>query len=270
MINDNLQEQLRKEFNPDGSELRNHQLKCKEILDVIDKLCRENNITYWLASGTLLGAVRHKGFIPWDDDIDIEILYKDRRRFIRACESLPEHYILQYHSTDPDYYSQILKVRSKEGNVHETIYVHGREYDSASKFQGYFIDIFTEEPSTLCLVKLSNKLLSLLHYIKYRCKGGRFMMELLYHGSNIIYSIMRLLSKLNPWAKLYYHSYGSFFHSSRQKKDLLPVTEIEFEGTLYKAPSSPHDYLTRMFGNYMELPSHDHRSPHHDKNIGTK
>ena len=61
-------------FNPEGSVLRLHQMKMLRILEFVDRVCRKHGIRYWLSSGTLLGAVRHGGFIPWDDDMDIEML----------------------------------------------------------------------------------------------------------------------------------------------------------------------------------------------------
>ena len=63
---------LRQRFNPEGSVLRQHQLRMLELLKVIDCICKKHDIPYWLSSGTLIGAARHKGFIPWDDDLDID------------------------------------------------------------------------------------------------------------------------------------------------------------------------------------------------------
>ncbi len=266
MIDHNLQQQLREKYNPDGSELREHQLKCKEILDIVDKICRDNDITYWLGSGTLLGAVRHGGFIPWDDDVDIEILHEDRKRFIRACESdLPEGFVLQYHGTDPYHFSQIIKIRSVEGDIREKIEISGTEYDKVSGYNGYFIDVFTEEPSTRGLVRLSNMYLGFLLYAQYRLKFGLSLLTLIYYAGIVLFSFMRLLSRLNPWARRYFHSYGSIFQSSRMKDDILPTTEISFEGSVYKAPHSPHGYLTGMYGEYMDLPEDCFRIPRHDK-----
>ena len=74
MITDTLQNELRERYNPDGSILRKQQLRMLEMLQYIDFVCKKHNIRYWLCSGTLLGAVRHGGFIPWDDDVDIEML----------------------------------------------------------------------------------------------------------------------------------------------------------------------------------------------------
>ena len=108
MIDAELQKKLRNKFNPDGSEMRQSQLKMLDILNVVDEICRRNNIEYWIGSGTLIGAVRHGGFIPWDDDIDIEILYSDRKRFIEAClRELPDKYKLQCNLTDNTYFLNI-------------------------------------------------------------------------------------------------------------------------------------------------------------------
>ena len=74
MLNQEEQIKLRNRFNPEGSLLRQHQLRMLDILIEIDKICQKHNINYWIDGGTLLGAVRHGGFIPWDDDIDIAVM----------------------------------------------------------------------------------------------------------------------------------------------------------------------------------------------------
>ena len=90
MITDTLQYELRERYNPNGSTLRRQQLRMFEMLQYIDTVCKNHGIRYWLCSGTLLGAVRHGGFIPWDDDVDIEMLREDYRKFVKvmATEAL--------------------------------------------------------------------------------------------------------------------------------------------------------------------------------------
>ena len=87
-----MDSELRKRFNPDGSLLRRQQLRMLELLEVIDVICRKHQIPYWLSSGTLIGAARHKGFIPWDDDLDIEMLRSDYLRLLKVLpQELPDN-----------------------------------------------------------------------------------------------------------------------------------------------------------------------------------
>ena len=96
-----MSEDLRVKYNPDGSILRQHQLKMLDILIVIDGICKKHGIKYWISDGTLLGAVRHGGFIPWDDDLDIQMMRKDFKHFIKIIsKELPENLVLQTHKTD--------------------------------------------------------------------------------------------------------------------------------------------------------------------------
>ena len=99
-------EELRARFNPEGSMLRRQQMRMLEILLEVDKVCKRHDIKYWLSSGTLIGAMRHDGFIPWDDDLDIEMMRSDYLRLMEVLPSeLPEWLALQNDETDPNYFS---------------------------------------------------------------------------------------------------------------------------------------------------------------------
>ena len=114
-------EALRKRFNPDGSLLRRQQLRMLEMLVEVDRICRRHGIRYWLSSGTLIGAARHKGFIPWDDDLDIEMLLPDYRRLMKVLpKELPDTMRLQSINTDRHYFFFFAKLRDRRSLLEET------------------------------------------------------------------------------------------------------------------------------------------------------
>ena len=122
-----MDSELRKRFNPDGSLLRRQQLRMLELLEVIDVICRKHQIPYWLSSGTLIGAARHKGFIPWDDDLDIEMLRSDYLRLLKVLpQELPDNLALQTNETDPNYIFIYGKLRIRiliwKKQIHMTVF----------------------------------------------------------------------------------------------------------------------------------------------------
>lgn len=86
-------------------DIRPLQLRIKKILLALDSVCKEHNLRYYLWAGTMLGAVRHGGFIPWDDDLDIAMPRKDYDLLMRnARDWMPQPYEIVSHETDPDHY----------------------------------------------------------------------------------------------------------------------------------------------------------------------
>ena len=121
-----------------------------EILEVVDSICKENGITYYFTGGTLLGAVRHKGFIPWDDDIDIVMPRADFQKFIEICNqgALGDNYFLHHISTDDNFYLIYAKIKKNNTFFDEEI------VKSVDCHKGIFIDIFP-----LDYINADNKLL---------------------------------------------------------------------------------------------------------------
>ncbi|MFK2244514.1 phosphorylcholine transferase LicD [Bacteroides fragilis] len=124
-------------YNTDGTMLRKQQERMFEMLCVIDDICVKNEINYWLSGGTLLGAVRHGGFIPWDDDLDIQLMKDDYNKLLGLLKTeLPEQYQLQTSKTDRNYFARYAKVRDVNSLLEDSDYTLGYKY------KGIFIDIF--------------------------------------------------------------------------------------------------------------------------------
>ncbi|MBD5311277.1 MAG: LicD family protein [Bacteroides sp.] len=261
MIDKKLQAELRAKFNPDGSELRRRQLRMLDMLKYIDKVCQEQNIKYWLSSGTCLGAVRHGGFIPWDDDIDIEMLEEDYNHLITYLQNNEtEEFVVQTHITDPNYITDFAKLRDKTTLIHEAFGI-----DKLYKYQGLFIDIFKLTPSnSQSLHYVCGRLRILESYCKrwsITNKIGKSLFPILRKINNNIITLCKPLDKLGAKNKLR-HGLGSVFLKPRFKEDIASLTRIPFEDTLLPIPTNYDSYLRRIYGNYMELKiTHQHLCP---------
>ena len=256
---------LREQYNPDGSILRLQQLRMLDILKIIADICDKYEIPYWLSSGTLLGAVRHKGFIPWDDDLDIEILEKDRKKLMRILRrELPPFLKIQTNRTDWNYPGAYMKIRDTYSTIYENNFI-----DNQYKYRGIYIDIFTVAP----ISGFSHIISASLHrYLLYGwralTKKGHsffykgFIMRLLMLFVKCIYKLLWLVDCFIP-NKRYYYEYGVTNPENHSPAIFFPLKEVEFEGVYFKAPHDTHQYLVDLYGNdYMSLPSEDSRRVH--------
>ena len=117
---------------------RNLQLKILEMVKYLDQFCKENNIEYYIIYGSCLGAVRHKGFIPWDDDFDIGMTLENYNKFVDLCKTKLDtnKYFLQTLDTDPNYYLSFAKLRDINTTLIE-------EKNKGISIQyGVYVDIF--------------------------------------------------------------------------------------------------------------------------------
>lgn len=260
------------EMTPEREEILSHlQAVLKEMLGVIDGLCRENDITYFLCGGTMLGAARGKDIIPWDDDIDILMLREDHDRFFEVCkEKLPREYFYQTGLTDREFSNIAAKIR-KNGT-----YYPEKRWQKRNFNKGIFIDIFPLDayPGNKYVGKAVMKLISLIQQFVSldRC-----------HSRNPVTVILFSLSRLKPreyWYKkrdkifafCLKHadkekicSYGSHYKNKRilRKEWFSEAVEVEFGGEKRLAPVGFEEYLTYLFGeDYMTPPPPEKRVCH--------
>lgn len=251
-------------YNPEGSELRNMQLRMLDILEVIDSICRKHNLTYWISGGTLLGAMRHGGFIPWDDDIDVELLRPDYIKLLKILKTeLPDNLYLQTPK-EKGYRLLLSKVRDRYSVV------HSEEEDSAPyKEKGIFIDIFPEERSYRWLKNIVDFFYGRAFR---RLKRGKPFHNLMFMYEYSISLVLLPIGILSKWvARLIccisrpnniLHSYGIGNSTNHNASYMFPPKPILFEGKYFFAPNNPDVYLRKQYGNYMEIPPKDKRETH--------
>ncbi len=244
-------------YNPEGSVLRRDQKELVKILNYVADICRQNNITWWLSSGTLLGAARHRGFIPWDDDIDIVLLKEDYARLEKTLAGLDsDEYFFQSMKTDIEYINVFGKFRKKQGRV-------GAK-DRRNRFYRYAgpgIDIFAIEKTNLLSAVLAK---FIYHNIQYptsyisipwiRRPLVRFIEFL---NFCIIFPVLRLIGKINPDGQYHYVLGTGWPKHTFYMKYTFPLSEMEFEGEMMPVPKDTDAYLTTVFGDWRTLPSEE-------------
>lgn len=245
---------------------RSVQLKELAILREVDALCRRRGIPYWLDGGTLLGAVRHKGFIPWDDDIDIAMRLSDARRFVAAArEELSPNLFMQTPRTDPAVKFPILKVRDLDSLIVE----HGDDF-RLPYAKGLYVDIFpmVDYPSVppgfvRRVARGFCRANAILH--ERHCYSWRSVAELFYFGGKravcrLLWNAARLIASRGEYLSntLDNNGYGIMHRTD----SVFPLSSVEFEGLSFSAPADPDAYLRDLYGDYMTLPPAEKRHGH--------
>lgn len=249
-----------------------------EILDEFVRICEKYHLQYYLVGGTLLGAVRHKGFIPWDDDVDVAMPRKDYEKFARVCETeLSADFFYQCPDTDPYYFLTYAKLRKKGTSVYE------ERFKKSKFYNGVFIDII---PLDLCPLPgpICHLLFNILAVMNYRGQVDSGEPYLPYQEliGKIGYSLLRLLGKRQIVAfrrgliyistilsdKRHLASYSGAYGYYRE---VFPAcwfgkgSLVEFEGKKYNAPTEVELELTQIYGrDFMTLPPDDKRNGHID------
>lgn len=245
----------------------------KGILDEVVRICQNNGLQYFLIGGTLLGAVRHGGFIPWDDDLDIVMPRDDYDRFLALCkDELDSRYVLDYYGTNPKYWLPYAKVRRKD-----TIYELESQVGLEGVPKGVWIDIFPLDnmvSSRLVQIVQGFVFRELRFYIRARQLNQksnlrwRRILHMLYPPLSVerLFGIMhRVMTLWNKKECKYYVNFGSQYGVKKQtieKERYFPPRELLFENDIYQVPNDYDYILQRIFGNYHELPPLEKRVGH--------
>ena len=240
-----------------------------EILDHFVDFCQKNNLTYYLTYGSLLGAVRHKGFIPWDDDIDIAMPPEDYQKFLSLYKKeKQDKYLLQYINNEKYYHTIFAKIRKNNTCMVE------KEWQYIKIHKGINIDIFPLFPypdSKRDAKKLmfNLKLAQLLTSKNNKTKSIKnkiifFLLRLIPRKiTNKIVS--NILNKSLNYNKPYYYYKTDELNSPALKIDWYKEKiELPFENRKYTAPKDYDEVLKSMYGDYMTPPKEEDRVGHGD------
>lgn len=243
------------------TELKHLQMTILGIMKDIDELCQKNNIEYYLLGGSAIGAIRHQGFIPWDDDLDIIMTAANYEKFIDVCRKHlnPEKYLLQVGLEDwPLYFT---KIRLKG--------THFKEIENtAGECDGIFLDVFRLDNAP------SNIVSRLLQYFAAKVFTCYQLGERTYHSASWKKKLMIALSfplkykPLRTAVKDYIEHYNkkeckylAFFYgrtkfktSFVEKRIYGTPQRVIFEDMKLPVPEYYDEYLTHMFGDYMTPP----------------
>lgn len=265
------------------------QFLCNDILSYFQDFCKKNDIKFFLAYGTLLGAVRHKGFIPWDDDIDVIMT---RKNFDKLCSAFQKRkgsrrYELLSLKTSKLYDLPLPKVIDTTTVLDQYLY-EKKPYDL-----GAYIDVFIFDGVSdnklfrFIQFKLIRILLMCWYLLNLKLNVRKKRSFIKYIMAIAIRPALKLIGSRNLCKAIDF--VARFFNNGKNilgdqltfcerepERELMPLLWFEngkkvvFEGRVYDGPSHIHEYLSKNYGNYMELPPENQRVSNHTYLIGRR
>lgn len=247
-----------------------------ELLHELDRICRNNHLHYALSSGTCLGAVRHQGFIPWDDDIDVYMSWKDAEKLVECQNQFQDRYFVQSYKTDSEFPSTHYRLCDSSTSCFM------KDTEGLDINHGIFIDIYIYYPypdnefmkkkitvdSFIFRVLVANthpknhgKLVALLGYVVLRLYRGKIR-------ERKIESILREY-KSNRGSKYVATYFGRDIGLRKcikyPREWFTHPKMLQFEDMKVPCPGNPEEYCRLQYGDtFMELPPVEKRQPHHE------
>lgn len=242
--------------------LRNLQLKMLEMIKYIDNLCQKNDIDYYIIYGSALGAIRHQGFIPWDDDFDIGMTYENYLKFIDVCDKQldKKKYFLQSKDTEREYYLSFMKLRDitttliEEGN-HDKKITYGVYIDifpivgiPKNKIKRKFIEINRAFAISSDINVINNKIFASIFRILKKIIGRDRILKICTKNC-IKYSC----NDYDDWCCIFD---GDGMKVNMTTKEIMGKPKyVKFEDTKLPVPEKTEKYLQQVYGDFMRIPS---------------
>ncbi|MEG1992870.1 MAG: LicD family protein [Acetivibrio sp.] len=256
----------------------------KEALKFFIQVCEKNNLEYYVIGGTLLGAVRHHGFIPWDDDIDVAMPRESYERFLKiGSKELPEHLLLESPQNNKDYRSYFGKIRNANVDIYDNL-----EDNTQPRRLGYMIDIIPLDGTPNSPVRRKIYGYKILFYrflcgaanvstgiLATRPKKEKFLLELC--KTLRLYKLLKVHKIYKRMDRLFLNQdfrnaeYSGTAMGAYHLHEIVPTvfwgnygeaSILDFEGLKVKGPKMYDEYLTHMYGDYMKLPAESERRIH--------
>ena len=253
-------------YNGEGTDLRKLQMRLLDIFIEIDRICRKHDIKYYLDFGCLIGAIRHKGFIPWDDDLDVTMPEADYRRFLEiAPKELPQNLLLQTPETDPSYRLPLTKIRDKN-----SLFITQHEDFTRPYNKGIYVDIFmlTDYPDAprkpmkfvLKWIAKTNWFFATKHDITLKNHLAAISFPIIKWSCMLVWKTLCLWPKNQIGYDIRKDPYCCFF----PKEWLYPLEleEVMFEGIKVFVPKNYDLLLRSIYGDYMTIPPEEKRVTH--------
>lgn len=252
----------------DINELREIQLG---ILDKIHAFCMERGIRYSLGGGTLLGAVRHKGYIPWDDDVDIMLPRPDYNRFLKEFDGVYPHLKILNAFTDYGYILPFSKV------IDERTVLVERVSEEVTRKNGVFVDVFPVDglPPEEGLDSFLGKMVNINRLMIYTSPGDEALVRfpflkticmLFINHRKTVERAEKFISSIDFVTAEYAGAIsGRYGHKEHMEANVFrEYSDIAFEGRTYRCISAYDAYLTKHYGDYMRLPPIEMQVRNHD------
>lgn len=249
----------------DKQPIKEVQDKILETMMFIDKICRDNKIDYYIMGGTALGAVRHGGFIPWDDDLDIFMTPSNYKKFKSIFEKLnSDKFVIQEWNIVDDYLGYS-KIRMNGTTFIEEAFKHRKDLH-----QGIYVDIMMlhKAPENILKQKLiyyASKYVVLVGLSKRNWKPKTKFQKIALETLNILpnkflanqcYKLIYKYEKLEKdYVYCYFLTKAKFNQGIFNKNMFQNPIDIPFEDTMLMGSADIKKYLKIRYGNYMELPS---------------
>ena len=266
--------------------IKSLQLICLEILKEIDRVCEKHNILYWLDSGSMLGAVRHNGFIPWDDDLDIKMYRDDYEKFLAvAPQELKKQYFLQTHQTDSEYPLFFAKVRKNNTFIDE------KRYRRLKIHKGIYVDIFPVDKlgSNIKVAKKHCRKLRVFYffYLLLERKVDTNTTDKYYLFFKIIRFFFIPLSFFKERFRKIFEKGLIKYNSTTDSRFIGSVSVLQSGKSIYEKewfsgffkhqfedmeaniPIGYDEFLKSQYGDYMKLPPKEKQIPEHGLSFST-